>query len=916
MSLLTRRVAIYPLKKSYLALILLWSVTHGFVGAAFCDFLATLSATDVVDDGNPNRIEVASRTTDIPFTEPHNVPIVVTITFERAVEPLIAIDFETYYFDRADALIKEKIELRDNNITKMSSKTYILTIPADKIPQDAMTLILELKRGAVKSVTRADIEARIAGKISSLPQNTGAAITLHLVKKEPDYPDNLPKVVSIARYDSSGFLTLGITGSFIVRVVLTERPRTFTSSHIGITNARVDRIQPGVPFTEKPPPHEGGYATATDVPFPSGRDARYYPYYVDITPELHDAADIVIEINDFKDTAIPANEYLKVYTWQREGRNRLTVRISPSARFRPKPSGFPVSLPHTHGASIPANGFYILTKKSAHSGIDVPPVEEGPLHRKPRQLSYNVRESHALPNLEGFLVNGGTIDLVGPTNLPAGSVVISEILWGSDDSLADATESQWIEIYNTTGARLPIAAETWFLRFYAANEPIPHPRTPGILDRVGTLSSPDARVYGASGGVPIYWSIAGKGQGGRTGGGLIESLISMERLIYTTGEVSDGTKAENWTASIPPSSNVDLSRSGAPFASPGTLRFTPAPVPVVPSEPIRLTPDQIDLVISEIMYTVGKSRLPQWIELHNRSPQEVNLQGWRLRIENSPGDKTVLSADITLTLGEVLVDAGKAVLLVTEPGRHSGIGERDGDLRRDRVIVLKPLLDAPAPRYKLLSDVAFKLRLFPPAARVATDTVGNLGATPAWALPTIEGESRSSLLRNYRYSKNRGMTVAGWRLAAAHAYKYAQHITYYGHHSDHGTPGYRGGYPLPVTLSSFSAVRETSTSGVVVRWTTESETDNAGFHIFRNTFPEGVFRRITPSLILGAGTIGEKRQYRFTDTTAAPNVGYAYRLVDVSFGGASRTLATVRLKGTLSSVGKGTTTWGHLKTQN
>lgn len=912
---LAKKPPIYPLKTSRAALILLLCFILLPVSSSFGGFLATLSATDVVDDGTSTRIEVASRTAGTAFTEPHDVDIDVQLTFDRAVETPVAKDFEVYAFDRFDDLTDDSISLK-NKITRINRKQWHLTIAADRIPKEATRILLALKENAVESVAIADLEAKVAGFISFVPKNAPAVLTMHLVKKEPAYPDNLPKVVSIARYDSSGFLTPGITGPFTVRIVLTEKPRTFTPSHIGITNAQVDRIQLGAPFTEKPPPHEGGYATVDDIPDPSGRDMRYYPYYAEITPELRDTADIVIEINDFRDTAIPANEYLKAYTSQREGRNRLTVRISPSARFRPKPSGFSVALPHTHGASIPANGFYILTKKSAHSGVDVPPVEEGPLHRKPRQLSYNVRESHALPNLEGFLANGGTIDLVGPTHLPAGSVVISEILWGSDYSLADATESQWIEVYNTTGARLPIAEETWFLRFYAANEPIPHPKTPGILDRVGTLSSPDAHVYGTSGGVPIYWSIAGKGQNGWTARGQSQPLISMERLIHTTGEVSDGTKAESWTASTPPSSNVDLNRRGVPIASPGTLRLTPAPVPVVPPEPVRLTPDQMDLVISEIMYTVGSSRLPQWIELHNRSHQEVNLQGWRLRVENSPGDRTVLSADITLTLGEVLVDAGKAVLLVTEPGRHSGIGEKRGDLRRDRVIVLKPLLDTPAPRYKLLSNVAFKIRLFRPAARVPTDTVGNFGATPAWALPVIEGESRSSLLRNYRYPKNRGQTAAGWRLAAAHAYKYAQHITYYGHHSDHGTPGYRGGYPLPVVLSSFSAVRETSTSGVVIRWTTESETDNAGFHIFRNTFPEGVFRRITPSLILGAGTTGEKRQYRFRDTTAAPNVAYAYRLVDVSFGGASRTLATVRLKGTLSGVGKGTTTWGHLKTQN
>lgn len=873
------------------------------VSPALGGFAATLSATDVVDDGTPNRIEVESRTADQAFTDRHNVDIDVWLTFDRPVETPTGKDFEVYAFDRFDELTEDSIFLKDNeDIARINRKQWHLTLKADKVPVEATRILLALKENAVESVAVADLEAKVRGRIVSVPKNAAAVLTVYLVRKEPNYPVNLPKVVSIARYDNLGFVPVGVAGPFTVKIVLTERPRTFTSDHIHAENARVDQITLGVRFTETPSPHEGGYTDAAAVPSPSGREGYYYPYYVDITPDLHDAEDIVIEINDFIDTAVRANAYRKAYTPQREGRNRLTVRISSSARFRPKPPGFPVALPHTDGASIPAKGFYLLTKKSEHSGIDVPPVEESPIHRKPRQLSYNVRETHELPNLEAFLINGGTIDLIGPAHFPAGSVVISEILWGGDHTLADATESQWIEIYNTTGQRIPIDPETWFLRFYSANDPLPHPKTLGILDRIGTFSAANG-----------YWSIAGKGQSGWVGPRSTQLLISMERLIYTTGAVSDGTKAESWTASTPPSSNIDLNRANAPIASPGTLRLTPVPVPVVPPDPVRLPPERVDLVISEIMYTVGKSRLPQWIELHNRSGQIVNLRGWRLRVENPPEDKTVFATDITLTLGETLVDMGEAVLLVTEQGRHSGIGEKHGDLRRDRIIVLKSLLDTPVSRYKLLSDVAFKISLIPPSATVPVDTVGNLGG---WALPMIEGEARSSLLRNYRLPKSWGMQAEGWRLASESLLKYAHYSTYYGHHSDRGTPGYRAGHPLPVGLSSFCAVRETSTSRVVITWVTEAERENAGFHIFRRAPREGVFRRINPVLIPGAGTTGERRMYLFRDTAAVPNIGYAYRLVDVAFGGQSRTLATVRLKGQIAAVGKRTTTWGYLKTQN
>ena len=616
-------------------------------------------------------------------------------------------------------------------------------------------------------------------------------------------------------------------------------------------------------------------------------------------------------MNTFEDTVKPPNRY--VPSQLVEERTKLTVQVSPSATLKPKPSGFSVALPHTDNASIPANGFYILTKNSENSGIDIPPLEEGPIHRRPNQLFYNVRENSELPNLESFLLNGGTIDLVGPTHIPAGSVVISEIMWGSDHNLADITESQWIEVYNTTDARIPIDKDTWFLYFYKATEPVPHPKKYGIIDRIGTVE-PASHAYPASN----WWSIAGKGQNGRTGTGPTQTLISMKRIIYTTGEVDDGTKARAWTASTRPSVNFDFTKAVRSIGTPGTISLTPIPEPVSTPEPTLFPAGEPDIMISEIMYTVGRSQLPQWIELHNRSGREVNLLGWEVRIENPSEDETVLETSVAaIFLDDISVAAGEAVLLVTEQGRHSGIGEDIGDLRRDQVIGLKQLLNIRATRYKLLSNAAFKISLISPSATAPVDIVGNLGAKPAWELPTIEeGASRSSIVRNYRKPKRNGTRANGWMLASEQAFLYAQHGTYYGHSSDHGTPGYRAGSPLPVQLSSFRPARQASTGAVGITWVTESELDNAGFNILRSTTRDGGFSRIHATLIPGSGTSGEKHTYRFTDTTVAPNIVYYYRIEDVSFAGTHRTLVTVRLKGYISAVDRLTTTWGHLKTEN
>ena len=75
--------------------------------------------------------------------------------------------------------------------------------------------------------------------------------------------------------------------------------------------------------------------------------------------------------------------------------------------------------------------------------------------------------------------------------------------------------------------------------------------------------------------------------------------------------------------------------------------------------------------------------------------------------------------------------------------------------------------------------------------------------------------------------------------------------------------------PLPVTLSYFLA--ELTDTGVVLKWTTESEVDNAGFYIYRSETRDGEFKVVNPTMIQGAGTTGEHNEYTWTDTTAKPN---------------------------------------------
>lgn len=312
-----------------------------------------------------------------------------------------------------------------------------------------------------------------------------------------------------------------------------------------------------------------------------------------------------------------------------------------------------------------------------------------------------------------------------------------------------------------------------------------------------------------------------------------------------------------------------------------------------------------DIAISEIMYATNADKSPQWIELHNRSGRKVSLEGWEITIKNHPEDKSVLATTVTFTLDAKILERNQVLLLVTEQGPNSGIGTAKGDIRADSIVILKDLIGG-TPGYRLLSQTAFRITLTAVAdtktvQRRPSDIVGNLGEVPEWELPLIEGK-RSSIIREYNGSNNAtgapfdGTAADGWALTGKKNSRYViQFPTYYGHRSDHSTPGYRARTPLPVQLSKFRPEREKSTSEVVIKWITESEMNNAGFHIKRSESRNGEFKII--AMIPGAGTTNERLSYAYTDKTANPNVVYYYQLECVSVDGTRQILSTNRLKG-------------------
>ena len=331
------------------------------------------------------------------------------------------------------------------------------------------------------------------------------------------------------------------------------------------------------------------------------------------------------------------------------------------------------------------------------------------------------------------------------------------------------------------------------------------------------------------------------------------------------------------------------------------------------------------VTFSELMVDSAGGKLPQWIELYNASKTEaLNLNRWKLELQNVDSEDLVGRPVVTLTLKEKIIQPNQTLLIVAGPARASS----DSYLPTDRVYDLLALheknLRIKRARDTFLSMEGFYLKLTDRNGHLV-DEVGNRDSdrhsddAPAWALPlSAEAGSRSSLIRRYTEGTSAaapGQKRASWVLAAR-VKKVASRsdALYWGDADDIGTPGYREGGALPVELSSFSMTRN-ETGAVVLTWTTESEVDNAGFNLRRSLERDSGFTLLNPALIAGAGTTGERQTYTFTDASAKPGVEYYYQIEEVASDGKPATLAMGMLRGSVSASNRMLTTFGEVKRQ-
>ena len=642
-----------------------------------------------------------------------------------------------------------------------------------------------------------------------------ASITINYV--DADSAD--PRVLSIRRASDPLLPVKAATENVII--LLSEQPKAFTKDHVDATNATwVDPVAL-VALPEDPdgldnqagtaPPTDGqsDQRTATqraqyaDNMPSTGRDGMVYPYVLTITPKYESTDDIVVKVKAFEDMVLPSADTGKYTPPAREadydeGMSKLTIKVSAGA---PKDAvgGISVSVPEN--TIIPKDGYLVVAKNVAGSavrgpgGSDASPVNTG---RAPFAQTYNL-VAGGIPNLESFLTNGGTIDVTGPKSL-----VITEIMWGSDASLVDAevsvpSNSQWIELKNTSGAEIKAAADAYKLVFYAPNETppaktaavaatatalaVPAALPAGVTDRVGTITDAGA-----------YWSIAGKGQSGRTGQGeaaaaltavvQTQAIISMYRVADATDKLMDGNTAAAWAQSTPPSLNFDPNKIGVRIGSPGRDRLLTAAdeAAAIAADAAKVTADAAaaakaadtsvsvpkvgQIYISEVMFA-GGGTLPQWIEISNGSRSEqVNLSDWTLTVENATADADVsvgAKAVFTIPEGTKIDPSGQSdtpstILVVTEQGRNN---IDDGAKGAGQILNLWTaqqteliLLGVTKRRYSLLSDMAFQITLAPPvpivapvAATPAPTTAAGIAAARAAAAAKKAADATAALAR-------------------------------------------------------------------------------------------------------------------------------------------------------------------------
>ena len=162
-----------------------------------------------------------------------------------------------------------------------------------------------------------------------------------------------------------------------------------------------------------------------------------------------------------------------------------------------------------------------------------------------------------------------------------------------------------------------------------------------------------------------------------------------------------------------------------------------------------------------------------------------------------------------------------------------------------------------------------------------------------WTVKYKSGEKLSdqAALNPSNYTDGSTTSVSPDETYSGSDYKYAGWI--YAHNIGSSNKSYFDNFgigtvdqSLPVDLQNFNAVP--GNGKVTLTWITESETENLGFNLYKNTNANGQFTMTNDQLIPGHGSTSERHEYLFTDRDVVNGVIYYYKLEDVDYTGKAK----------------------------
>jgi hypothetical protein len=103
-----------------------------------------------------------------------------------------------------------------------------------------------------------------------------------------------------------------------------------------------------------------------------------------------------------------------------------------------------------------------------------------------------------------------------------------------------------------------------------------------------------------------------------------------------------------------------------------------------------------------------------------------------------------------------------------------------------------------------------------------------------------------------------------------------------------------GEISLPIELAFLSA--EPADGMVLLRWATDSESNNWGFHVFRSEESDRNYQQISQAIIQEPVPSRKHREYFFKDIQVKPDKTYYYKLADVDRNGGVRFHGPVTIK--------------------